>query len=108
MELKQVQQQIEASDADLSGSTFYDVKLAGAVFSNVNLAGSSIQNANLARLEIKDASLALLQLTNCDLRNAAFTDCLTDGVLIDGIPLSEMMAAYRTVKAKQASESALL
>ena len=106
MELKQVQQQIEASDADLSRSTFHDVKLTGAVFTNVNLSGSSIHNANIACLQIKDASLAQLRISNCDLRNAIFSDCLTDGVLIDGIPLAEMMAAYRTAKSRQTSESA--
>ena len=101
MELKQVQQQIEASDADLSGSTFHNVKLASAIFSNVNLSGATIHNANLTGIEIKDASLAQLRITNCDLRNAIFSDCLTDGILIDGIPLAKMMAAYSAAKAKQ-------
>ncbi len=128
MELKHVQQQIEALDADLSGSTFNDVKLAGAAFvkvnlsgstfnnvrlegativdvnlsnatfDDVNLAGAQIHNANLSGWRVQDVNLARLQVTNADLRGATFTDCLTEGMAIDGIQVADLLAAYRSVQ----------
>jgi len=73
--LNHCRQQIEALDADLSGS----------IFNDVNFAGTSITNANLSNLRITDANLT----------GAIFEDCNTTGMTINGIALSELLAAYQ-------------
>ena len=44
LELKQCKRPLQASDADMSGSTFNDVNLAGASFDDVNLQGVTISS----------------------------------------------------------------
>jgi uncharacterized protein YjbI with pentapeptide repeats len=73
--LNHCKQQIEAIDADLSGS----------VFNDVNFAGTSITNVNFTGLRVTDANLT----------GACFEDCRTDGMTINGIALSELLAVYR-------------
>jgi uncharacterized protein YjbI with pentapeptide repeats len=75
MKLEHTKQCIEATDADLSGSTFTNVKLARAAFDDVDLTGVTIHNANLSGLQISDANLT--------------------GASLNGILLSDLLAAYR-------------
>jgi uncharacterized protein YjbI with pentapeptide repeats len=79
IKLKHTTQQVEALDANLSGSTFTDVNLAGAAFTNVNLSGLTIEDANMTGVKLIDARV--------------------DGMTINGILVSEMMSAYRAAKA---------
>ena len=83
--LAQTRRRLVAADADLSRSTFTDVNLAAATFENVSLSEAGVRNANLSGIRIRDA----------DLRNASIADCMTEGMTVDGIAVSEMMAAYR-------------
>ncbi len=85
IKLETVRNRLEVKDADLSGSSFVDVKLAGAAFTDVNLSAATIANANLSGLKIVGA----------DLRGASLTDCRTGGMTIDGIALEALIAAYR-------------
>ena len=88
VKLEHTTQRIEASDANLSGSTFTNVKLAGAAFEDVDLSGASIHNAKLSGLQISDANLT----------GASITESLTDGMTINGIPLADLLAAYRAAQ----------
>jgi uncharacterized protein YjbI with pentapeptide repeats len=90
-----VRQRIEAADADLSGSTFRGVKLAEASFQDANLTGAVVTDCNLAGVRIENASLSGIQICNASLKGAALTDCATEAMTIDGVLVSEMMAAYR-------------
>jgi uncharacterized protein YjbI with pentapeptide repeats len=85
MKLERAKQRIEASDADLSGSTFTNVKLAHAAFDDVDLAGATIHNARLSAVRISDANLT----------GASITGSQTEGMTINGISLADLMAAYR-------------
>jgi len=85
LKLTHTKQRIEALDADLSSSTFTDVNLTGAKFNDVNLTDAAVSNANLAGLRISNANLA----------NASIVDCATKGMTIDGIAVSDLLAAYR-------------
>jgi len=58
IQLERVRKRMEASDADLSGSTFMNVSLAGAEFKGVNLAEATVENANLSKLRISNANLS--------------------------------------------------
>jgi uncharacterized protein YjbI with pentapeptide repeats len=83
-------QQIEAVDADLSGSTFTDVNLTNAKFGDVNLAGATIHNAKLVGLSIR----------NADLRGASIAESTMKGMTIDGIDVAELFAVYKASRAQ--------
>jgi uncharacterized protein YjbI with pentapeptide repeats len=85
IKLTSTKQRVEAVDADMSGSTFTDVRLAGAKFSDVNLEGVMIDDANLSGLRI----------SNADMRGASIVESLTDGMTINGIAVSDLLKAYR-------------
>jgi uncharacterized protein YjbI with pentapeptide repeats len=78
-------QAIVATNADLSGSQFQNVRLRDV----------AVRNADLSRAVFEDVNLGGLQLTNADLRGAALTDCALDGMTIDGVAVTDMLAAYR-------------
>jgi uncharacterized protein YjbI with pentapeptide repeats len=85
LKLTNIKRRIEAVDADLSGSTFTDVYFSRAKFNDVNLTDGTISNANLSGLRISNANLA----------GASIVDSATNGMTIDGIPVSDLLAAYR-------------
>jgi uncharacterized protein YjbI with pentapeptide repeats len=85
LNLTNIKQRIEADDADLSGSTFTNVRLFRAKFHDVNLAEGAISNANLSGLRISNANLA----------GASIVDSATNGMTINGIAVSDLLAAYR-------------
>jgi uncharacterized protein YjbI with pentapeptide repeats len=89
------QQRIEASDANLAGSTFTGVNLAGSTFNDVNLSASTITDANLSACSIANANLSRLTITDTDLSHASIVDSLTQGMTINGIPVSAMLTAYK-------------
>jgi uncharacterized protein YjbI with pentapeptide repeats len=74
LQLIHTRQRLEANDADLSASSFINVKLANAAFDDINLSGTTINNANLSNLAITDAN--------------------TEGMTIDGVLVSDLQAAY--------------
>jgi len=85
LKLIHTKQCIEAIDADLSGSTFTDVNLAGVKLNDVNLTNTAISNANMTGLRVNNANLA----------GASIVDCVTKGMTIDGVAVSDLFAAYR-------------
>jgi uncharacterized protein YjbI with pentapeptide repeats len=78
LELKTIRQQIQAIDADLSGSTF----------TNVNLRGTAIDDANLSNLRISDANLT----------GASIVDSNLEGMTINGIAVKELLSVYRAAR----------
>ena len=73
---------IEATS--LTEASFKDVNLKLANFTDVNLAGSSFS----------DVSLAGATFHNVDLSNVAITDANLDGMLINGILVTELLRVY--------------
>ena len=72
-------------DSDLSSAVFNDVNLAGATFDNVNLKGSKFHNIDLSGTSFDYLNMRDVEVTRADLT----------GMTIDGIPVSEFIAAYR-------------
>ena len=89
LKLHKMKSKIEATVANLSGSTFNDVNLAGADFRDVNLSGAKLEDVNLSHLHIRDANLS----------HASISDSLLKGMTIDGIAVTELLAAYRAAPA---------
>jgi uncharacterized protein YjbI with pentapeptide repeats len=86
-----------AEDADLSGSRFSDVDLSRTTFNNVNFASARFEDANLSGWSVRNANFSGLSIRKADLRSASIVDCLTAGMTIDGIPVAELMAAWRAL-----------
>lgn len=77
-----------AVNANLTGSTFTDVCLAAARFSDVNLAGATFQDINLAGARFDDVNLS----------GAAIARANIEGMTLDGIPVTDLLAAYRAAR----------
>ncbi len=80
IELIDVKKRIQATDVDISGSTFIDVNLSGVAFTDVNLSGATFTDVNLSGVSL--------------------VDCSTDGMTIQGIAIADLMDAYRAAKGK--------
>lgn len=115
-----------AQHARLSGSRFEDVCLGDAEFDDVNLAGAKFHNINFADVTITaahfggatfrhiglhpgsegrqrpllfdEADLNGTRFAGCDLSAVQIENCNTEGMTIDGIPVADMLAAYRQQK----------
>jgi uncharacterized protein YjbI with pentapeptide repeats len=79
LQLLHTRQRLEVNDADLSASSFVNVKLANATFDDINLSNTTIHNVNLSHVHITDAN--------------------TTGMTINGVLVSDLQAAYRASRA---------
>jgi uncharacterized protein YjbI with pentapeptide repeats len=114
-----------AQHADISGSRFLDVNLAGAEFNDVNLAEARVHNVNMSDMAIDCVQMGgtsfrhvglppdqpgagkqrPLAFEECDLNGSTFkkvdlsgvsiTACNLEGATIDGVLVSDLIAAYR-------------
>jgi uncharacterized protein YjbI with pentapeptide repeats len=98
--LERTRQRVDATDADMSGSSFKNVNLSGVTFSDVNLAGAMIDDANMSGCRIGNANLRELRISGANLTGASIVECVTDGMTIDGIAVADLMAAYRAAGPK--------
>ena len=95
VKLQQTKERIDAGDADLSGSIFKKVNLSGSHYDDVNMSGSSFDDVNMSGWRINDVNLAGLRLAKANLAGASITGCRYDGMTIDGIPVTDLLDAYR-------------
>jgi uncharacterized protein YjbI with pentapeptide repeats len=72
------------TDTDLGDAVFDDVNLSGATFNNVNLAGIAVSNTNLSNATFDGVSLV----------NASINDADLAGMRINGILVTDLLAAY--------------
>ena len=107
----------EFHSVNLSGAVFDDVNLGNAKFHNINFSDARISAANLSGATFKhigpppdsegrqarqrpvtfeEAMLCDSTFRKVDLSNVRIVDCNMDGMTIDGIPVVEMLKAYRT------------
>jgi uncharacterized protein YjbI with pentapeptide repeats len=89
---------------NFAGASFDDGLMTGWQITNANVAGAHVDNANMSGWRIFDANLSGLRIAKSNLVGAAITKCRLDGMTIDGVPVSEMLAAYHA--AQQAKQEA--
>ena len=115
-----------AEHANLADSSFHDVNLAGAKFDDVNLSGAIIHNVNLSDISVsavqiggakfveiglppgqagkqrpvsfEEAALCDSTFHKVDLSNVKITDCNIEGMTIDGMLVTDLIAAYKRQK----------
>jgi len=106
-------------DVNLAGAEFENVNLGQARLHDINLSGVSISAANLGGAHFKhlgpppgpngeqprqkavtfeDAQLCDSTFRKVDLSNVKITECNTKGMTIDGVLVSDMIAAYKRAK----------
>jgi len=106
MKLHRVKECLNVHDSDISGSVYDDVNMSGSTVGNVNLAGCSFKNvnmsgatfedANLSGWKLNDVNLAGLKIVKANLAGASITQGRMEGMTIEGILVSDLLAAYRT------------
>ena len=90
MRLFQVDERLDVKMCKLRTCTFDDVDMSGASFENVNLSGARMTGIDLTGLRITRAKLAGVAISEADL----------DGMTIEGIPVTDLLAAYRAAGAR--------
>ena len=103
-------------DVNLAGAEFENVNLGQARLHDINLSGVSISAANLGGAHFKhlgpppgaggeqarqkpvtfeEAQLCDSTFHKVDLTNVKITECNTQGMTIDGVRVSDLIAAYK-------------
>jgi len=77
-----------AEHANMSGSRFHDVNLSTAEFDDVNMRGTTFHNINMSDSMFR----------KIDMANVRIIESNTTGMMIDGIPVADMIAAYKQQK----------
>src|SRR5215813_10667863 len=105
MKLRRVKECLNVHDSDISGSVYDDVNMSGSTVGNVNLAGCSFKNvnmsgatfedANLSGWKVNDVNLAGLKIVKANLAGASISQGRMEGMTIEGILVSDLLAAYR-------------
>ena len=103
-------------DVNLAGAEFDDVNLGRATFHNINLSDIKVTAANLGgahfrhigpmpapdgtqarqkAVTFEEAMLCDSVFRKTDLSGAKIEDCNLEGMTIDGVPVADLLAAYR-------------
>src|SRR4051794_8009172 len=86
MDLHNIREGVSVQDADMTKSSFVNTKLAKSRFDDVNLQDTTFTNANLASVAFVNVNLAGASIVNANLT----------GMTVDGIPIDDMLRAYRS------------
>ncbi|MRR10467.1 pentapeptide repeat-containing protein [bacterium] len=93
-------------DVNLRKATFHNINFAGAEFSAANLGGATFRHIGpmpgpdgtqqrQQAVTFEEAMLCDSVFRDVDLSGARFEHCNTDGMTIDGVKVSDLVAAYR-------------
>jgi uncharacterized protein YjbI with pentapeptide repeats len=114
MKLHGVKECLDVHNSDISGSTYDDVNMSGSTVGNVNLAGCSFKDVNmsgavfddcnLSGWKIHNVNLGGLKIAKANLAGAAIMQGRMEGMTIDGILVSDLLAAYRAGKPAEQSK----
>jgi len=106
-------------DVNLAGAQFDDVNLSGAVIHNVNLSDISVsavqiggaklryvglppdrpdQQSRQRPVSFEEATLCDSTFHKVDLSNVRITECNIEGMTIDGMLVTDLIAAYKRQK----------
>jgi Pentapeptide repeats (9 copies) len=102
MNMHGVKHCLNVKKSDLAGSTFDDVNFAGATFENVMMSGWSVHNVNLSGLRLDNANVSGARISNANLAGTSVTDSRLEGMTINGIPVTDLLAAYAAAKSQAA------
>ena len=95
MKLHEAKERLDVRKSDLSGSAFDDVNLSSCTVHNVNLSGASLDDVNMSGWRVNYVNLSGLRLSKANLAGASISESRYDGMTIDGVLVTEMIAAYK-------------
>jgi uncharacterized protein YjbI with pentapeptide repeats len=88
-------------DADLHGAKFINTNLGGAQFHDVNLASSQFTDVNLSGTHFDDINFSGAVIRNANCSHVSMEDACYEGMRIDGILVTELLAIYRKGLSKE-------
>jgi len=95
---------LDLSDRDLRGSRFANVRLAKTAFDNVDLSGSTFDDVNASSVTFSNADLHDARFTNVNFGSVEIADSRLSGMRIEGILVSDLIAAYRKSRSSNGLE----
>src|SRR5262245_27354358 len=105
MKIHQERHRLNVTNSDVSGSLFDDVNLSGCTYENVNMSGGTYHNINLSGCSFDDVNmsgwrvhhvnLSGLRIDRANLAGASIVNSRLDGMTINGIEVSELLAAWQ-------------
>jgi len=89
-------------DINLAGAKFNDINFSDVVFSRAQLGGTVFTQLGLPPgstdkqrgITFEDADMNDSVFSDCNLQNARIEKCNTTGMTIDGVLVSDLLAAY--------------
>ena len=85
---------LKVSDSIVTNASFDNVNLSNSHFANVNLSVSRFTEVNLTNAAIENANVSNVTFRNVNMSNVDIADAQTAGMRINGILLSDLLAAY--------------
>ncbi|GEP40961.1 hypothetical protein BGE01nite_02520 [Brevifollis gellanilyticus] len=86
-------------NADASGSEFINTNLQGSRFHDVNLSSAEFVDVNLSNTNFEDVALTNVTIRNANCSHMVLEDACYEGMLIDGIPVTELLRVYQNQQA---------
>ncbi len=113
-EIHDTRENLDVQRSNISGSKFDDVNLSNSHLNNVNASVCKISRANLSRFQVDDATMANSWFNNVNLSSSkiehanlsavAIENCLYAGMIIDGVKVTDLFAAYNAARKGDSSE----
>lgn len=86
---------LDVKKAALIRSTLEEADLTGSLFSKVRMTNLTVREADIANSKFENSSLSGSTFKNVDFKNVALEHCALDEATIDGIRVTDLLAAYR-------------
>lgn len=80
--------------AIIEDSKFINVGMARVEFDDVDLSDARFHNVNMSRVTFNGIELDRATFKYVGLTNVSIEECVLDGMTINGIPVTDMIAAY--------------
>lgn len=93
-------------DAIIDGTQFINVGLKDGVFDNMMMENARFNNINMTGANVNYVNLEGSKFTECYLKNVEIEGSETKGMKIDGILVSDMIAAYERAQQGTAADRA--
>ena len=72
-----------------------NANMVGSIFHNVNLTGVSLEDVNMSKAKLRHITFAGAQFHDVDMSEVEMTACQDEKMIIDGVPVKDLIAAYR-------------
>jgi uncharacterized protein YjbI with pentapeptide repeats len=95
MKLHRTTERLDVNDTDLSGSRFNDANLSGTSFNQIEFSGAKFNDSNMTGWYVNDVNLSGSRFQYINLSGVAFSNCRIPGTTLDGVPLEDMVAAFK-------------